>query len=254
MPQRAPASIDMLHSVRRPSIDSARIALPANSMAWPCAPSARDPRDDSERDVLAGDAGAAVPSTVMRMRFRLLLPNRLRHQHMRHFRRADAERVGAERAVRRCVAVAADDQQAWQSEALFGPDDVYDALARIAQSEQSDVVVRGVFLEIAHHCCDLGIGNLTVAAPCRHVMVGDAESEPGLRHRAAACLHLAEGVKRAFVHVVPVDPEQRGAVLAAHDLVRRPQFVEQGLRFIHARASGTGLVAGRQYCMLKDTK
>ncbi len=33
MPARAPASIAMLHTVIRPSIDSARIALPSNSIA-----------------------------------------------------------------------------------------------------------------------------------------------------------------------------------------------------------------------------
>ena len=33
MPARAPASIDMLHTVMRPSIDSARMALPEYSIA-----------------------------------------------------------------------------------------------------------------------------------------------------------------------------------------------------------------------------
>ncbi len=33
MPARAPASIAMLHIVMRPSTDSARTALPANSIA-----------------------------------------------------------------------------------------------------------------------------------------------------------------------------------------------------------------------------
>ena len=33
MPARAPASIAMLQTVMRPSIDSARIVLPANSIA-----------------------------------------------------------------------------------------------------------------------------------------------------------------------------------------------------------------------------
>jgi len=33
IPARAPASIDMLHNVIRASIDSARMALPANSIA-----------------------------------------------------------------------------------------------------------------------------------------------------------------------------------------------------------------------------
>src|SRR5438067_1922016 len=38
MPARAPASIDMLQTVIRPSIDSARIASPAYSMACPVPP------------------------------------------------------------------------------------------------------------------------------------------------------------------------------------------------------------------------
>ena len=38
MPTRAPASIAMLQIVIRPSIDSARIAVPANSSAWPLPP------------------------------------------------------------------------------------------------------------------------------------------------------------------------------------------------------------------------
>ena len=38
MPARAPASIVMLQTVMRPSIDSARIASPAYSMTWPVPP------------------------------------------------------------------------------------------------------------------------------------------------------------------------------------------------------------------------
>ena len=68
MPQRAPASIDMLHSVSRPSIDSARIAEPANSMAWRVAPSAPTCAMIASTMSLAAMPGAARPSTVMRMR------------------------------------------------------------------------------------------------------------------------------------------------------------------------------------------
>ena len=38
MPARAPASMDMLHTVIRPSIDSARMASPVYSMTCPEAP------------------------------------------------------------------------------------------------------------------------------------------------------------------------------------------------------------------------
>ena len=72
------------------------------------------------------------------------------------------------------------------------------------------------------------------------VMSGDAEGQRGLGDLAAACLHLAECVEGALVHVMPVDPEQRGAVLAVRDLVRRPQLVEQCLRAAH----GAGAIRG----------
>lgn len=64
----APASIDRLQSVRRPSIDSARIALPAYSMAWPCAPSACMCAMMASAMSLAATPGIVLPSTAMRMR------------------------------------------------------------------------------------------------------------------------------------------------------------------------------------------
>ena len=235
MPQRPPASIDMLHSVMRPSIDSAAMALPAYSMAWPCAPSAPIRGDDGERDVLGADAGGRFAVDGDAHALRLLLPQRLRHQHMRDLRRADAERIGAEGAVGRGVAVAADDQQARQRQALFGADDVHDALARIAQGRTELMWLADVLASRSRTIAAIvGIGDGAVAAAGRHVMIGDAEGEAGLGHRASARLHLGEGVERAFMHVVAIDPKQRGAVLAPRDLVRRPQLVDQGLGFAHA--------------------
>ena len=80
---------------------------------------------------LAAMPGAALAVDGDAHALRLFLPDRLRHQHMRDFGGADAEGVGAERAMRRGVAVAADDQQAGQGQALLGADDMHDALARI---------------------------------------------------------------------------------------------------------------------------
>ena len=81
------------------------------------------------------------------------------------------------------------------------------------------------------------ISGLAMHAPRaarRNVVVGDAEGQAGLGDRRAALREPAEGVERAFVDVVAVDPEQRLAVVAAHDLVGRPQLVEQGQRLVHA--------------------
>ena len=136
MPQRPPASIDMLHRVMRPSIDSAAMALPANSMAWPCAPSAPIRAMIASAISLAPTPAVGLAVDRDAHALRLLLPQRLRHQHMRHLGGADAEGVGAERAVRGGVAVAADDREARQGQPLLRADHMDDALARIAEAEQ----------------------------------------------------------------------------------------------------------------------
>ena len=138
MPQRAPASIDMLQSVSRPSTDKRadRGAGKFDGMAGRAA--GADMRDDGERDVLGRDARAEPAIDRDPHALRLALPDRLRHQHMRDFGGADAERIGAERAVGRRVAVAADDQQARQRQALLGADHMHDALPRIVEAEQLD--------------------------------------------------------------------------------------------------------------------
>ena len=65
---------------------------------------------------------------------------------MRDFGRADAERIGAESAMRGRVAVAADDQQARQRQSLFGTDHMHDALARIVEPEQRDMPLSSAFV------------------------------------------------------------------------------------------------------------
>jgi hypothetical protein len=156
---------------------------------------------------------------------------------MRHLGGADAEGVGAERAMRRGVAVAADHQQARQGEALLRPHHMHDALAGIVDAEQLDVVSGRVLLELAHHVRDLGIGDGATRAAGGHIVIGDAKGETRLRHHGTALGDLTETLKRAFVHVVAVHPEQRLAILAAHDLVRGPELVDQGLRCSHAETS-----------------
>jgi len=69
MPALAPASIDMLHIVIRPSIDSARTAVPPNSTAWPVPPAVPiRPMIDSTRSFAVTPAGSA-PSARMSIAF-----------------------------------------------------------------------------------------------------------------------------------------------------------------------------------------
>src|SRR6516165_7820890 len=157
MPQRAPASIDMLQTVNRPSIDRERIAGPQNSIAWPVAPPTPMWAMTESTMSLAATPGAA--RNVDPHALGLALPYRLRHQHVRHLGRTDAERISAERAVRRSMAVTAHNQQSRQGETLLGTDHVYDPLPGIPEPEQNDAVPRRVGLEQTHHACDLGIGD-----------------------------------------------------------------------------------------------
>ena len=55
IPQRPPASIDMLHSVMRPSMDSARIVLAAEFDGVALRSVGADMRDDGESDVFGAD-------------------------------------------------------------------------------------------------------------------------------------------------------------------------------------------------------
>ena len=67
MPARAPASIDMLHTVSRPSIDRPRIVLPAYSMTWPTPPAAPIRAMIASTTSLAPTPAPSAPSTVMRI-------------------------------------------------------------------------------------------------------------------------------------------------------------------------------------------
>ena len=68
-PVHAPNSTAMLHSVRRPSTDSARTASPANSMAWPVAAGRAEAPDEGERHVLAPAPAGSRPRSSTRMAF-----------------------------------------------------------------------------------------------------------------------------------------------------------------------------------------
>ena len=131
--------------------------------------------------------------------------------------------------------------QARQGQALLRPDDMDDALSRIVEPEQLDAVLGRVLLDLPHHARHLGIGDVAPRAARRHVVVGDAEGQARLGDRHAALGQLAEGVERALVHIMPVHPKQRLAILAPHDLVGGPNLVDDRLGLVHARnAAGPG--------------
>ena len=114
---------------------------------------------------------------------RLRLDQRLRGEHMLDLRRADAKRQRAEGAMRRGVAVAADDRHAGLRDALLGSDNVHDALADIAFVEIFDAEFRGVGRELLDLHAAFGVVNALGTVRRRDVWSTTASVLPGARTR-----------------------------------------------------------------------
>jgi hypothetical protein len=151
---------------------------------------------------------------------------------------ADAEGERPEGAMRRSVAVAADDRRAGQREALLGADDMDDALLRSDRVDIGDPEFGGVALERGELLRRLQVGDRQPAAiggdprGGRDIMVGYRQGQVGPAHRAAGDAKPFERLRaRDFVDQVAVDIDQAGAVVAALDDMRVPDLLVEGAGF-----------------------
>ena len=231
-PARAPPSMAMLQTVMRPSIESARIASPQYSMTCPVPPAVPvAPMTESVMS-FAVTPGRRLPVISTLHVPGLSLDQRLGRQHVLDLARADPVGQRAERAVRGRMAVAADDRHARQGPALLGPDDVHDALADVAHGVVVDAELGGVRVERGDlDGAVLGhVGRVLAAGRGRHVVVGHRDGPLGRAHAPARHAQALEGLgARDLVHQVPVDVEQRGAVLGLLDEVGVPDLVVERL-------------------------
>jgi hypothetical protein len=127
----------MLQTVRRPSIDISSNTLPRYSMTWPVPP-AVPITPMMWRITSLGVTPAQRPFDPHFQRLRPLEQQRLRRQHMLDLGGADAEGQRADAAVAGGVAVAAHDGRAGQRKALFGADDMDDALFAVGRVDVAD--------------------------------------------------------------------------------------------------------------------
>ena len=185
-----------------------------------------DARDDRQRHVLRRKTRCQRAVDPQPHAFRARLPDRLGHQHMRHFRRADAKGVSAKRPVGGGVAVAANDQQAGQGDAELRRHHMSDALPGMALAEAGDAVLRCILLQLPDH--PPRIVRLHGAGARRHVMVGHAKCQVRPGHLRAARFRIGETVMGTLVDEVAIDPEQAVAVVALDDGVGIPDFVDNG--------------------------
>ena len=228
MPARAPASMLMLHTVMRPSIESARMAEPRYSMTWPMPPPvpmrpmmaritslAVTPAGSVAVD---GDGHPAGPR----------LGQRLGGEDVLHLAGADAEGQRAEGAVGGGVGVAAHDGHARLGEALLGPDHVHDALARVAHRVEAEAELGGVAPHDLHLLGRDRVLDRQVDVGGGDVVVLGGDGEVGPAHRAAGQAQAVEGLRAGhLVDEVEVDVEEVGLARAGVDDVAVPDLLGQ---------------------------
>ena len=227
MPARAPASMLMLHSVMRPSTESAADGFAGVLDDVSGGAVGADLSDDSERQVFRGHAFGERSAYINQHGFRLALRQALRGQHVLDFRCANAECQRAECAMRAGVAVAADDGHARLGESEFGADDVHDALVGRVHVEQRDAEFLAILLQRLDLEGGNRVGDGSAARLGRNIVVDRGDRPVGLAHPASGRAQAVEGLRRGdLVDQVQVDIEKRQAVGGRRDDVLVPDFLE----------------------------
>jgi hypothetical protein len=223
----------MLQTVMRPSIESARIVLPANSTVHPVPPAGTDPADDRQRHILRRDAARERAFHGDAHVLHLLRDEALRREDVLHLGSADPVRKAAECAVRAGVRVAADDGHSRQRGALLGPDHVHDPLTLVEEREIGlGAVLAHVGVERLHLDARSRIfDSLDPALPPgrRRVVVGGCDHGFDPPRPAARGFQALVSLRAGdLVHEMPVDIQQRrAAFLDVHD-VTVPKLVVEG--------------------------
>ena len=167
------------------------------------------------------------------------LDQRLRGEHVLDLGRADAVRQRAEGAVRRGMAVAANDGRAGQREALLGADDVHDALALVVLVEVLDAEVARVLGQRLDLDAAVVVVDALGAIGRRHVVVDDGQRLLRRAHLAARHAQAFERLRAGhLVDEVAVDVEQARAVVLALDHVIVEDLVVECLSHAVSRLDG----------------
>jgi hypothetical protein len=137
--------------------------------------------------------------------------------------------------MRGCVAVAADDGQARLRAALFGSDNVDDAIADIAHREERDAVLLHIArqrLELFARLCVLDARHAQRLSLGRRVVVGHRQREIGAADLAVAGLQPRERLRRRhLMDEVQVDIDEALARrLVGRDDMGVPDLVIEGAR------------------------
>src|SRR3984957_633616 len=195
----------------------------------PCRASRADPADNGENDIFGAHASAEPPIDGDAHRLWHALPKRLGRQDVVGFGHSKAKGEGADRAMRRSMAVCADDDHSGLADALFGTNDVYDAVPLVLQAEHLDAKVGGVLRERLHHVPPFGVGDLCrLARIRRHVVIRRRECLQWRMRFEPARRQEFEGRGVAVVNEMAINVEQSLAVRPLKNAVSRPDLLEHG--------------------------
>ena len=230
MPARAPPSIDMLQTVMRPSIDSARMASPAYSMTEPVPPAVPISPMMARMMSLASTPGGSYAVDVDQHVLGLLLDQRLRGEHVLDL---EVPMPCASAPKAPCVEV-------WLSpQTMVVPGSVKPCSGpttwtmpwRLSSSlKYSTPKSRGVLGQRLDLDAAFLVVDAVRAVGRRHVVVDDGERLLGRADLAAGHAQAFEGLRaRHLVDEMAVDVEQAGAVGLPVDDVVVEDLVVQGL-------------------------
>ncbi len=193
-----------------------------------------EPADDRQDDVLRVDARRQLAVDVDAAHLQRIQRQALRGEHVADLRRADAERDGAERAVRRGVAVAAGDRHARLRQPELGPDDVDDALvlgAVAAGRPQLDAELPAVALERRRHLLGGEIDERPRLRAGRHDVIDRRERPLGIGDAPAVLAQHVERLRaRDLVNEVQADEQLRLPARQHANRVRVPDFMKESAR------------------------
>ena len=173
----------------------ARMAEPRYSMTWPVPPAVPMSPDDGQDDVLGRHPGGKLAVDLDGHGRRSLLGERLGGEDVLHLGRPDAEGQGAEGAVGRGVAVAADHRHPRQGQTQLGSDDVDDALVGVPHRIAGDPELGAVGREHLELFGRDGIGHRLVDVGGGDVVVGRRHRQLGMPHRPPGQAQPVEGLR-----------------------------------------------------------
>ena len=198
--------------------------------------------DDLEDHVLGVDAARERALDADAAHLQRLHRQTLGGQHVAHLRRADAERDGAERAVRRGVAVAAGDRHPRLRQPQLWPDDVDDPLPARRVVVERHAEVAAVALECREHGLCHGVLERAGEAPRRDDVVDRGERPVREAHGPAATAQVVERLRgRDFVHEMQSDEQLRLSRRERPHRVQIPDLLEK--RVSHRRSITRGALS-----------